>query len=83
MSRTFCSKISRFGWPTCDATAENMCLWFAEIQTAITTAELDVSGFPDDVTYGGLQPRMLCTVCDHRCTDVLPRGRQLISLFVR
>ncbi len=46
-------------------------------------AELDVSGFPDDVTYGDLQRRMLCTVCDHRCADVLPRGRQLVSLFVR
>ena len=46
-------------------------------------AELDVNGFPDDVTYGDLQPRMLCTVCDHRGADVLPRGRQLISLFAR
>jgi hypothetical protein len=35
-------------------------------------AELDVSGFPDDVTYGDLQPRMLCTVCDHRGADVGP-----------
>ena len=35
-------------------------------------AELDVSSFPDDVTYGDLQPRMLCTVCDHRGADVGP-----------
>jgi len=33
-------------------------------------AEVDVSGLPDDVTYGDLQPRMLCTVCDHRGADV-------------
>ena len=32
--------------------------------------ELDVSGFPDDVTYGDLQPRMVCSVCDHRGADV-------------
>ena len=32
-------------------------------------AELGVSGFPDDMTYGELQPRMLCTVCDHRGAD--------------
>jgi len=28
-------------------------------------AELDVSRFPDEVTFNNLQPRMLCTVCDH------------------
>ena len=28
--------------------------------------ELDVSRFPDDVTFNDLQPRILCTVCDHR-----------------
>jgi hypothetical protein len=27
------------------------------------SAEIDASGFPDDVTFGDLQPRMLCTVC--------------------
>ena len=35
-------------------------------------AEVDVSGFPDNVTFGDLQPRMLCTVCDHRGADVGP-----------
>jgi hypothetical protein len=35
-------------------------------------AELDVSRFPDDVTFNDLQPRMLCTVCDHRGADVSP-----------
>jgi hypothetical protein len=35
-------------------------------------AELDVSRFPDDVTFSDLQPRMLCTVCDHRGADVGP-----------
>jgi hypothetical protein len=35
-------------------------------------AEIDASGFPDDVTFGDLQPRMLCTVCDHRGADVSP-----------
>src|SRR5467141_2188218 len=29
-------------------------------------AEVDVSGLPDNVTFGDLQPRMLCTKCDHR-----------------
>jgi hypothetical protein len=28
-------------------------------------AELDVSRFPDEVTFNNLQPRMLCPVCDH------------------
>jgi hypothetical protein len=35
-------------------------------------AELDVSRLPDNVTFGDLQPRMLCTVCDHRGADVSP-----------
>jgi hypothetical protein len=29
-------------------------------------AEVDVSGLPDNLTFGELQRRMLCTVCDHR-----------------
>jgi hypothetical protein len=33
-------------------------------------AELDVSGLPDNVTFGDLQPRMLCTVCDRRGADI-------------
>jgi hypothetical protein len=33
-------------------------------------ADLDVSRLPDDVTFNDLQPRMLCTVCDHRGADV-------------
>jgi hypothetical protein len=37
-------------------------------------AELDVSGLPYNVTFGDLQPRMLCTVCDHRGADVSPSG---------
>jgi hypothetical protein len=36
------------------------------------SAELDVSRLPDDVTFNDLQPRMLCTVCDHRGADVSP-----------
>jgi hypothetical protein len=35
-------------------------------------AEIDASGFPDDLTFGDLQHRMLCTVCDHRGADVGP-----------
>jgi hypothetical protein len=35
-------------------------------------AEIDASGFPDSTTSGDLQPRMLCTVCDHRGADVSP-----------
>jgi hypothetical protein len=35
-------------------------------------AELDVSRMPDDMTFNDLQPRMLCTVCDHRGADVGP-----------
>jgi hypothetical protein len=30
-------------------------------------AELDVSGFPND-----MQPRMVCSICDHRGADVSP-----------
>ena len=35
-------------------------------------AELDISGLPDDVTFNDLQPRMVCTVCNHRRADVSP-----------
>jgi len=35
-------------------------------------AELGVSRLPDDVTFNDLQPRMLCTACDHRGADVGP-----------
>jgi uncharacterized protein (UPF0264 family) len=34
--------------------------------------KIDASGFPDDMTFGNLQPRMLCTVCNHRGADVSP-----------
>src|SRR5689334_8318014 len=33
-------------------------------------AVIDASEFPDEITYNGLQPRMVCTVCDHRGADV-------------
>jgi hypothetical protein len=36
-------------------------------------SELDVSRFPDDVTFNDLQPRMVCSVCDHRGADVASR----------
>ena len=42
-------------------------------------AEVDVSGLPDNVTFGELQRRMLCTVCDHRGADVGPSW--LLKLF--
>jgi len=35
-------------------------------------AELDVSRLLDDVTFNDLQPRMLCTACNHRDADVSP-----------
>jgi hypothetical protein len=35
-------------------------------------AELDVSRLPDDVTFNDLEPRMLCTACDHRGADAGP-----------
>ena len=35
-------------------------------------AEIDANSHPDDVTFGDLQPRMLCTVYDHRGADVGP-----------
>jgi hypothetical protein len=35
-------------------------------------AELDVSSFPDDVTFNDLQLRMLCTMCNHHGADVSP-----------
>jgi hypothetical protein len=49
-----------------------MCSSIAAIRTAYHNTELDVSRFPDDVTFNDLQPRMLCTVCDHRGADVGP-----------
>ena len=33
-------------------------------------AELDADRWPDDVTFGELQPRMVCTVCGHKGADV-------------
>ena len=35
-------------------------------------AESDVSGLADDVIFNELQPRIVCTVCDHRGADVSP-----------
>jgi hypothetical protein len=35
-------------------------------------AEIDASDFPDDETFGDLQPRMLSTVCDDRGANVGP-----------
>jgi hypothetical protein len=35
-------------------------------------AKLNVSRLPDDVTFGDLQPRVLCTVCNHRGAEVSP-----------
>jgi hypothetical protein len=35
-------------------------------------AELDVSGFPDHITFNDIQPRMVCSICDHRGADVSP-----------
>ena len=39
-------------------------------------AELDADRWGDDVTFGELQPRMLCTVCDHLGADVRPSWRE-------
>jgi hypothetical protein len=33
---------------------------------------LSLSSLPDDVTFNDPQPRMLCTMCDHRGADVRP-----------
>jgi hypothetical protein len=35
-------------------------------------AELDVGGFADQVTFNHMQPRMVCSVCNHRGADVSP-----------
>ncbi len=35
-------------------------------------SDLDVRQFSRRLTYGDLQPRMLCTMCDHRGADVGP-----------
>jgi hypothetical protein len=35
-------------------------------------AELDVNRLSDDVIFGDLQPRVLCTECDQRGADVSP-----------
>jgi hypothetical protein len=40
-------------------------------------AEIDASGFPDDVTFGDLQPRMHWTVCNHRGADVSSSASRL------
>jgi hypothetical protein len=39
-------------------------------------AEVDVRRLPDDLTFNDLQPRMRCTVCDHRGADVSPSWQQ-------
>jgi hypothetical protein len=70
----WCFTTSPCGWPICGLTVENTCLSFAAIRIAHHNAELDVSRFPDSVTFGYLQPRMLCTVCDHRGADVARPG---------
>jgi hypothetical protein len=41
-------------------------------------AEIDASGLPDDVTFGDLQPRMLCTICDHRGS----RRQPIVALWL-
>jgi hypothetical protein len=56
--------------PTCEATAENICLSFAAIRIVIATLNWTSAGLPANVTFGDLQPRMLCTVCDHRGAGV-------------
>jgi hypothetical protein len=33
---------------------------------------MDDSRLADDVIFNDLQPRMVCTVCDHRGADVSP-----------
>jgi hypothetical protein len=45
-SRTWCFTISPCGWPTCGATAENMCLLFAAIRTVITMPRWMSAGSP-------------------------------------
>ena len=50
----------------------NMCLSFAAIRTVIATLNWTSAGLPDNLTFGDLEPRMLCTVCDHRGADVGP-----------
>jgi hypothetical protein len=35
-------------------------------------AELDVSGFPDHTTFNDMQPRIVCSIWDHRGADVSP-----------
>ena len=52
----------------------NMCLSFAAIRTVIATLNWTSAGLPDNLTFGDLQPRMLCTVCDHRGAMLAPHG---------
>lgn len=35
-------------------------------------AGLDADRWPDDVTFGDLQTRMVCSACDHKGADVRP-----------
>src|SRR5258705_4440535 len=46
-------------------------------------AELDVSGLPDNVTFGELQRRMLCTVCDTAAPTLARPGCIMASNWSR
>jgi hypothetical protein len=53
---------------------ETECSSVAAIRARHHNSELDVNRLPDDVTFNDLQPRMLCTVCDHRGSEVSRHG---------
>ena len=47
--------------------------WSSAATTGATIRQsLSADRWPDEVTFGDLQPRMLCAVCGHKGADVRP-----------
>jgi hypothetical protein len=55
--------------PTCEATAENICLSFAAIRIVIAALNWTSAGLPDNVTFGDLQPWTLSALVRALLTD--------------
>jgi hypothetical protein len=46
-------------------------------------AELNADRWPDEVTFGDLQERMVCSVCGHKGADVRPDWGSMDSRTLR
>jgi hypothetical protein len=68
-SRTWCFTTNPHGWQHAEPRSK-ACVCRLRQSGLPHNAELDVSRLPDNVTFSDLQPRMLCTVCDHRGADL-------------